>query len=259
MNTTQLIAGAVDKLVTFRDDLRPPKVVFGRCCLTGEWGKCIAIDVGDVSVQMPNTEKGIDYDPETGEVRFNLWKPLIIQNQVTFSESGLKKLLAYMESQDNPIPGVCPDLVYKWQVSYDDGTGISQFMTKEDGSDEEIRSSDIEFARVKQLSIVARYGDDSTLPNYTFVKETGKIYKSGQELDLVYDGAYIPDSEIIYARKVTHVYESHIVNLSREITGAHTGVLQLLGWKVGGLQGPGPGLIIAIDERGTWRPWEYIE
>lgn len=252
---TQLVeADIVDKLVEFRDDLRPPKVVFGRCSLTGEWGKCLALDLGDMSIQVPDTERGVEQDPETGEIAFKNWKPVVFQNQATFSEAGLKKVLGYMASQDNPIPGICPDLVYKWQAMYTDGTVLGQFPETE----EEINSNKIEFARVSQFSIVPHYVTEEVLPTYTLVKETGKIYKAGVELDPMYEGIYQPDSEVVYARKVTHTWGSQMKSgLDRDITNTCTTVLQLIGWKVGGLKGSGPGLIIAIDERGNWRPWEY--
>ena len=254
---TQLVADAiVDDLVEFRDDLRPPKVVFGRCSLTGEWGKCLALDLGDMSIQVPDTERGVEQDSDTGEVRFTCWKPLVIQNQATFSESGLRKILDYMASQDNPIPTICPDLVYKWQAMYTDGTVLGQFPETEP----EVNSREIDFSRVSQFSVVPHYVTEEILPTYTLVKETGKIYKAGVELDLMYEGTYNPDSEIVYARKVTHTWGSQMKSgLDRDITNTHTTVLQLIGWKVGGLKGPGPGLIIAIDDRGNWRPWEYTE
>ena len=210
-----------------------------------------------MSIQVPDTERGVKQDPETGEIRFEYWKPVVFQNQATFSEAGLKKLLDYMASQENPIPGICPDLVYKWQASYTDGTVLSQFQTAVDGTENEIVSTEIAFDRVAQFSVVPRYVTEESLPTYTLVKETGKIFKAGVELDLMYEGEYRPDSDVIYARKITHTWGSQIQGLSRDITNTHTTVLQLLGWKIGGLKGPGPGLIIAIDERGNWRPWEY--
>jgi hypothetical protein len=248
----------LDQSIEFRDDLRKPKVVFGRCGITGEWGKCITIDLGDISVQTPDTERGVTIDDETGSAEFKFWKPVIIQNQMTVSELGLRKLLEYMESQDNPIPVLTPELVYKWMVIYDDGSALTQFRIKPDTEDEEeVNSREIDFSRVAQISIVPHF--DPELPTYTFVKETGKIYRAGEEIDLMYDGLYQPEATVVYARKVTHTWGSQATNdLSRHITNTHTNVVQLLGWKVGGLQGPGPGMIIAIDERGNWRPFDYM-
>jgi hypothetical protein len=212
--------------------------------------------LGDVSIQTPDTERGVTTDPETGEVKFSYWKPVVFQNQATFSEAGLQKVLAYMQSQENPIPGICPSLVYKWHVMYTDGSVLSQFQTE--GNDEvELNSKDIDFSRVSQFSVVPHYVTEDMLPTYTFVKETGKIYKAGVELDLMYGGEYHPEADLVYARKVTQTYASQMVGLDRDISNVHVTVLQLLGWKVGGLKGPGPGMIIAIDERGNWRPWEH--
>jgi hypothetical protein len=206
---------------------------------------------------MPDTEKGIEL--VDGEVKFSLWKPLLYKNQATFSEPGLRMLLDYMASQDTPIPGITPVLVYQWQVTYTDGSGLSQFFTNpETGEEDETSSAAIDMSRVAQISLVPRHTTD--LPTYTLVKETGKIYKAGEEIDLMYEGAYDSESTIAYARKVIHTWGSQMATngLDREITNTHTTVLQLLGWKTGGLTGPGPGVIIAVDDRGQWRPWEYI-
>jgi len=252
------VAAKPGKEVSFRDDLRAPLVVFGRCCVTGEWGKVITIDLGDIAVDAPDTEHGVEYDPETKETKFNVWKPAIFQNQATFSKKGLEMLIDYMDSQANPIPGVTPDLVYAWQVSYIDGSALQQF--RMNGEEvEELHAGHIDFGRVSQISVVPRF--DTALPTYTFVKETGKIFRNGAELDLDYEGDYKPDSEIIYARKVTHTWGSVMSpnSLNRGIEGMATTVLQLLGWKVGGLTGFNPACIIAIDDRGNWRPWEYVD
>lgn len=227
-------------LRAFRDDLREPKVSFGRCCITGEWGKVVAIDLGDISIN--TSDEG----------------PKVFNNQALFSKVGLEKLINYMDSQDNPIPTVTPELVYKWQVSYVDGSAISQFrINPETMEEEETCSKEINFSQVAQFSIVPR---KEGLPTYTFVKETGKIYKNGVELDLNYKAPYIADSEIVYARKVNIVFGSVVQqnSLDRNIQASHSSVLQLIGWKAGGLHGSGPGCIIAIDERGHWRPYQYL-
>lgn len=265
-----MIEKAVDipedkKLQAFRDDLREPKVTFGRCAITGEWGKVAAIDLGDISIDVPDIEEGVVYDEATKQVNFTKAKPVVFQNQALFSKEGLEKLIAYIDSQDNPIPVTTPELVYKWQVTYSDGSALSQFRTSvESGEDEEINSNQIDFGRIAQVSIVSNFpavGRAEGLPTFTFVKETGQIYCNGGLFDLMFDGEYRPDSEVIYARKVNMTFGSGMVpgSLDRQIMNVHTSVLQLLGWKVGGLHGEGPGCIIAIDERGNWRPYEYIE
>lgn len=251
-----------DKLVSFRDDLRPPKVVFGRCAITGEWGKCVTIDLGDICFQAPDTERGVEYDPKTGDVRFTIWKPAVFNNQLTISELGLKRLLEYAESQENPIPGITPELVYKWQVSYRDGSALTQFRMEND-EEVEVNSQEIVFSEVAQFSLVPRYPGGS-LPTFTFVKETGKFFCNGAEIDTMYDGPYFPESELVYCRKVAHTWGSGVGpnGLDRQITNVYTNVLQIFGWRVGGFTAfvekhDTPGCIIAVDERGNWRPYDY--
>ena len=250
-------------LQAFRDDLREPKVTFGRCCITGEWGKVAAIDLGDISIDMPDTENGVEYTD--GHVQFTKARPQVFNNQALFSRNGLLKLMAYIDSQENPIPSVTPELVYKWQVTYTDGSALSQFIVNpETFLEEEINSANIEHSRISQLSVVSNYPSVERaegLATYTFVKESGKFYRNGVELDTMYDNDYQPDSEVIYARKVNMTFGSAMItnSLDRGIQTVHTAVLQLMGWKVGGLHGDGPGCIIAVDERGHWRPYEYLE
>ena len=221
--------------------------MFGRCCVTGEWGKCIALDLGDMSIQTPDTERGVIQDIDTGKVTFTCWQPTIIHSQVTVSEDGLTKMLEFMKSQPNPIPPVNPELVYMWHVLYKDGTPLQQF--SEEG---ETRYADINLANVTYFSVLPRVPG---LPMYVFEKVTGKIYKDGIDLDLGYGGLYIPESTIFYGRAINHTWGSpEQVSLDREITNACTTVLQLLGWKVDG----GPCCIIAIDARGNWRPYDYV-
>lgn len=254
----------VENLVAFRDDLRPPKVVFGRCAITGEWsGKCATIDLGDICFQEPDTERGVSYDPETGKVDFSVWKPVVFNNQLIVSEMGLKRLLEFVESQENAIPGVTPELVYKWQVSYKNGSALSQFRATESGEEEEVNSAEIDFPEIAQISIVPRI-PNSELPTITFVRETGKFYSSGNEIDTMYDGSYVDGAEIVYCRRVAHTWGSVVGpnGLDRQIANMHTTVLQIIGWRVGGLNAvvdklDTPGCLIAVDERGHWRPFDY--
>ena len=250
-------------LQAFRDDLREPKVTFGRCCITGEWGKVIAVDLGDISIVTPDTDNGVEYDEKTKEVTFTIAKPKMFSNQATFSKEGLEKLISYMDSQENPIPSVTPELVYMWQVTYTDGSGLAQFGVDPTTFEvKEINSSCIDHSRIAQLSIVSNPDVEKSegKPTYTFVKDTGKFYMSGKELDTMFNAEYIKDSEVIYARKVNMTFGSAMItnSLDRGIQTVHSSVLQLMGWKIGGLQGQGPGCIIAIDERGHWRPYEYL-
>lgn len=240
---------------------RPAQVVFGRCCITGQWGKCITIDLGDISINTPNIEEGVEYNPETKEVAFNNWKPVIFQTQATVSEQGLEQMLANLRAQNNPIPSVSPELVYEWQATYEDGSALRQFgVDPETNEPVELNAGHIDFDRVVQMTVLPRY--DGNLPSYSFVRETGKVYKNGEEIDLDYGGTYDPTAPVIYCRKVTQTWGSVMQQdgLNRNIENMANSVLQLIGWKVGGFsEGAGPGCIIAIDDRGNWRPWEYLE
>jgi hypothetical protein len=212
---------------------------------------------------MPDIENGVEYDD--GLVTFTKAKPLVLHNQALFSRDGLLKLMSFMDSEENPIPAVTPELAYKWQVTYADGSALTQFIVNPDTFlEEEVNSSNIDHSRISQLSVIANYPSverAENLPTYTFVKESGKFFRAGIAIDTMYDSEYQPDSEVIYARKVNMTFGSGMItnSLDRSIQTVHTAVLQLMGWKVGGLHGQGPGCIIAVDERGHWRPYEYIE
>jgi hypothetical protein len=268
----------------FRDDLRTPQIEFGRCAITGQWGKCVSLDLGDISIDSPDITRGVSLD-DAGQVRFSIWKPTIFNNQITVSEAGLEKLLAWSRNQESPIPSITPDLVYMWSVMYTDGGARSQFETTESGNEVEVNSREIDYSKLSQINLVPHYGvGNPDLPTYTYVKESGKIYRNGEELDLQYSGEFMPIADVVYSRKVDHTWGSGMVqnSLSRNISAAHTSVLQLLGWKEGGLQakpeflgweeGTSPvtgvyfsnevfyeprACIICIDDRGVWRPWQY--
>jgi hypothetical protein len=240
-------------------------VTFGRCCITGEWGKCLALDLGDIAISAPDTTKGVNYNPDTGEVTFTVWKPVVFASQALFSEKGFETLLEFIRNQENPVPKVTPILVYQWRVLYTDGSTLSQFQVNpETGFEEETNSGKIDYSRLVQMSLVPR--NDTVLPTYTFVRESGKFFKNGEELDVAFDGPYIPHAEVVYGRKVTTTWSSGMEGqtLDRNILNVHAGVVQLLGWKIGGLpatiqQTNDPGCVIGIDERGNFRPWHYVE
>lgn len=240
----------------WQDNIRPPEVAFGRCALTGQWGKVVQVDLGDISIEAPNPSSA---HMVNGEIQFSEWRPVVYSNQMTVSREGLAALLSYMDSQDNPIPAISPDLVYAWQVTYRDGDALKQYQ-HEGESEVEVNSNQINLPEVSQLSIVSHY-DTVRLPTYTFVKETGNIYRDGELLDLMYDGEYDPEADLIYARKVHHTWGSQMVvnTMNRSITNALTTVKQLMGWKQGGLAGTGRSCIISVDEQGQWTPWEYKE
>lgn len=248
-----------DKIVQFRDDLRDPNVSFGRCSVTGEFGKVVNVDLGDISIEAPNVDQGVVYDPETKEVIFTCWRPCIFDTNLSVSETGLEMLLAFIRSQEAPVPALTPHLVYMWQVLYTDGTLQAQYqMNPATTEEEEFHSGSIDFSRILQISVVPRVSG-SELPTATLnVADGFKIFVGGQEIDLDYDNLpSIPtDALPFYARKVTHTWGSVMgPQLNRNIQDAHTTILQLLGWQT---PDKDHRCIISIDERGNWRPWSYM-
>lgn len=253
----QEVEQKADKITQFRDDLREPSVSFGRCAVTGEFGPVINIDLGDLSVEAPNVDKGVEIDPETKEITFTCWRPVIFETNISLSEMGLVKLLEYLKSQDSPIPAVKPVLLYMWQVMYTDGSVQAQFeLNATTQEEEEFHSGVIDFTRIHQISVVPR-GINSELPTATYVVEGHKFFVGGKEIDVEYDNLpSIPEDVLpYYARKVTHTWGSVMgAHLTRDVQNAHTTVLQLVGWQTpDGLHK----CIVSIDERGNWRPWSY--
>lgn len=243
-------------------DLRPPKVSFGRCIITGEWGKVVNLDPGDMILKFPNLANDkIDYDPATGQVNFQEYEDMPIQTNISISAEGLKQLMDFVESEDNPIPPLSHDSVYMWSVLYKDGGGLRQFGYGEDTLEKEFNSNEIEWERVAQFNVIPRENTD--LPTYTFVKESGKFFKNGIEVDTEFDGDYDSGATLFYARKVTHTMSSGMAQdgLTRFIGGRHTSVLQLLGWHCGpranveDQSSTEKGFVLAIDERGSSRGW----
>jgi hypothetical protein len=247
-------------ITEFRDDLRSPQVVFGRCNLTGEMGKCIAIDLGDISIECPDCTRGVSLE-EDGTVRFSIWKPRVFQQQVTLSPEGLRKLLAWSEDKRAPIPVVTPYLAYAWQIMYKSGSRLTQFyMNPETGEEVETNTREIDWDSVAIVELVSHYPGEKVLPRYTYVVATGKFYKEDSEIDVAYDDPFITESRPFYARKVHHTFGSAMLkhSLNRSIQVQHSNILQLLGWRVGGVtEGRTPCCIIAVDDNGSWRPWNY--
>ncbi len=259
-------------LVPWRDDLRPPSAEFGRCVITGEFGSCVAIDLGDLSVNSPDCSRGVtldnpqfdtngNYIENSGEVRFSVWRPHVIQQQLLISEDGLNRLLDFSRNNESVIPGITPNLEYIWSVLNIDGSGRKQFEIDPETDEEvEVNTKELgDYSQVAQITLEHHY--NQALPTYTFVASTGKIFKNGEELDLAFD-APIPEGALpFYSRRVMHVWGSAMQynSLSRSFTLGQTTVLQLIGWRVGGVgSGDAPCCIIAIDEQGGWRPWQYI-
>lgn len=161
---------------------------------------------------------------------------LIIDNSLPKVISGAVTIQPPQEIAPTGVAMFTPTLVYQWMVTYKDGTGFSQF------EDEiENNSRDINYDEVAQVNVLPQFS--GMLPGFTFVRETGKFFKAGEEIDPEYPNEYPgPEAPFYYARKVTHTWGDF----------THTTVLQLLGWKTETQR-----CIIAIDERGNWRPWQY--
>lgn len=239
----------------FRDDLREPTISWGRCAITGEWGPVVGLDLGDISVEAPMVDKGVLYDPATGDVTFTNWRPVIFEQNLTVSKAGLTKLLDWMENQDLPVPTITPVLLYKWVVMYTDGSTFSQYEIDPGTSlERENNSREIDFSRISQITVCPRE-TGSELSTYTYDWASNTIYKNGVAIDTEYTGERAPEATAFCKRKVTHTWGSVMgPGLTREIQNAHTTVLYLLGWFT---YENGPCCIISVDERGNWRPWMY--
>lgn len=249
------------QLRPFRDDLRDPQMVFGRCTVTGEWGNCIALDLGPISIEAPDATRGVTLD-EDGNVQFSVWNPYVFQNQLTISPAGLMLLLNWSEGKTASLPEIKPNLVYAWQIMFNDGARMCQYHIDPDtGEEVETNTREVDWSQVSQIDIVSHYPEERTLPVYTFITATGKIYKDNVELDLAYDEPMPEDASPCYARHNNHTYSSLMIqrSLSRDIIVQNSKIYQILGWRVGGL-GSGVNLccLIAIDEKGEWRAFEYV-
>lgn len=245
-------------LVPFQDSRRQPEITFGRCAVTGQFGKVVGIDLGDISIESPDTSRGVSIDPDSGAVRFAYWTPTLFHNTLTLSEQGLQRLLAFTQNAENPIPTIEPVLQYAWQVLYTDGSAYPQFEFNSDGSEKENLSRDIDMSRLAQLSLVPHF--DVSLPTYTFVKDTGKFYKGGEEIDTGYEGeVYDHTFETMNARQVSHHFGSTVSGIGRRsISCADTVIIYLLGWKQNGISASdGLAHVIGVSEDGKWRSWEY--
>lgn len=256
-------------LQEFRDDLQAPMIEFGRCAVTGEFGKVAVIDLGALSFEHPDVDKGVDYDTKTKKVTFNNWKPIIHQSHVCLSESGLRRVLEWMGNQANPVPSHTPDLVYQWLVRYTDGSILSQFRMGENEEEEEVRSSLIEFDRVAQCEVIPRELGDTSLPKFALDLRSGNFFRDGQCIneEIDYPGTFDPEVHTLaYGRKVMATFGSHLKpgRMSRTIHIASSSVHQILGWSEGGKAGLHndarlPCSIISIDDNGLWRPYKQVK
>lgn len=252
--------------IKYRADLRPPEVAFGRCAITGEWGKVVSVDLGNLAIDAPNTEKGVEYDPATGQVNFTIWDPVVFHQQLTVSRRGLEMLMDFMDSQESPIPAITPQLIYQWAVMYRDGSVITQFEFNLDSVTENERHSGvIDWEQVQEFRLMPRGVANDTLPQYTYVPSTGVFYKNGTPIDTMYDANRPEGVQSVYCRQNTITMGSVLKpgSLSRALQLGHITVLQCIGWCEGGIDRLGntnaKKCLICVDERGNWRPWKYTE
>jgi len=240
----------------FRPGLQTPPIAFGRCCVTGEYGKVVNVDLGDICIEGPDVDNGVEYDPDTKKVTFTQFKPNIIKALLSISEAGLRLLLAHSEGHGNPVPAITPPSVYAWRVLNADGSVQSQFQHNEAMELVEQHSGVINWENVRQLSVVPKDPADVDLPTYTLDLPTCRFYKAGVELDVDYGHETGGDgTRGFYARKNTITFGSVVEeNMSRSVKPIHITVLQLLGWVN---EPSGKKCVIGIDERGNWRPFEY--
>jgi len=237
----------------FQDNLRPPEVQWGRCCITGEWGQVIAIDPGDIIINAPNVHEGVEHDGETGKITFTKWDAKIFEANVLFSKAGLELLLQHLNDTSVAPPGVTPELIYNWQVMYDGGEVVPQCEFDEFGNiTQERTKADIDLNKVKQLTLVSYKRPN--LPIYSFNAVTGEFFKNGVLISTDYAQKMPENATPYYARKVVINGSSAIgPGLSRVVSFANTSVLQLFGW----IAPAGQCCIIGVDEYGAWRPYKY--
>lgn len=252
--------------VAFRADLRKPEVAFGRCAITGEWGKVVCIDLGNISIESPNTEKGVSYDPSTGQVNFSVWDPKVFEQQLSVSRNGLQMLMDFIDNEESPIPAITPESVYQWTAMHTDGSVISQFFYELNGdTEQEQDSSNIRMSELHELRLLPHGVDNDVLPQYTYVPGSNKFFRNGVEIDVMYDGDRPADAVTVYCRHNTITMGSILKpgSLSRALQLGHITVLQCIGWCVGGIDALGDPnakkCLICVDERGNWRPWKYTE
>jgi hypothetical protein len=251
--------------VSFLKGIREPEVAFGRCALTGEWGPVVNLDMGNVFIETPNTDKGVLYDERTKEVTFTAWKPLPIERQIAVSRQGLQFLMHMMDGAESPIPAITPESIYQWAVMYKDGNVISQFFYDDAFKEQEQNSGVIVWPEVHELRLLPHHADNETLPQYTYVPDTNKFYRNGSEIDPMYVGQRPEGADIIYCRFNTITMGSTLKpgSMVRALSLGHVTVYQCVGWCVGGLAALGDNTakkcVICVDERGNWRPWRYTE
>jgi hypothetical protein len=250
--------------VAFRSDLRKPVVAFGRCAVTGEWGETIGVDMGSISIDVPNTEKGVKIHDD-GRVEFTIWEPRVVEQQLSLSRKGLCMLFEYMRDQESPIPSITPELVYQWCVMDPEGGVTTQFVFDAEGKEHEQASDDQAIMGCRELRLLPHGVDNSVLPQYAYSPEINTFYKNGIPIDTMFDAERPLEASTVFCRQNTITMGSTIKpgSLSRALQLGHVTVLQCIGWCVGGITAlndpTAKKCMICVDERGNWRPWKYTE
>lgn len=236
-----------------RTDLRPPAVQFGRCLITGEWGAVVALDLGDLTVNSPITTEGVEFD-QNGQPVFTKWQPHIFETSATFSKQGLEMLLKSLADQDVPVPPIKPPSAYMWQLLMASGAVIPQFSLIPGTEEfEERHTGGINWADVKQISLVPF--EKADLPTFTYNVETDQFYRAGALIDVDY-GQERPANALPYAKRHVSITTASAMGagLARNVGAANITVNQWIGWET---PDKTRACIIAVDERGGWRPLSY--
>lgn len=249
--------------------LRQPKIEFGRCAITGQFGKCVAVDLGNITVDEPNPDAGY-YIDDKGKVMPNAFRPAIFASQVTLSVEGLSRLAVYLGIAESPIPGITPAEIYQWEIQFKNGTTIRQFYhegTEEKRNTEDL-NCDIDWGQALSLTIRPHNQPEGSLPFYSYSVHSGDFFRNGVAItDLDYE---VTDNDpttftIVYFKKVHHTFGTGVLpgSMERQFTGCHSTMLQVFGWADGGLAAvldpdcTKSCCLIGIDERGEWRPYLY--
>ena len=169
-----------------------------------------------------------------------------------------------MDNQESPVPKITPASVYKWEAFHQDHSLKCQFeFDQETQTEIENRSDTIQFDSLIEMRVVPK--DNPNLATFMYAPNQDTFFRAGSPIDVYFSGIK-PDTAVpIYCRDVTITMGS-VVNsetMNREVQVAHTTVLQCIGWCEGGIEHisnpEAKKRIIAIDERGNWRPWRYTE
>lgn len=216
---------------TAADDSHNFQTGFMRCVINKTWDKCIRVKLGEV----------YNADGEAGAVYGQ------------FSESGLRSLLADLDSAPQPVNLPTPDQIrnntpYQWAVVYENGEHYQQFPA--DGS--EWHSGMIDWSQVREAWIIPQ-GAPDLLPWFGLVKNVGFLRReAGKEDDLLDIPMIDGDFQWNCERRVTITFTSALGNT--DVLPAH--VIQRLGWQVGDPENPTI-VELGIEDDGSFQLYRY--